>query len=77
MARCLILLSALALAGCAATKPETKPEPQEAKVPAMAPPELGIKPVCDNGYLVGLYIAAAEGGMWKLSIDKDVCQNWL
>jgi hypothetical protein len=73
MARRLIAICALALAGCATTSPE----PQEVKVPAMSPPELGVKPVCDNGYLVGIYIAASEGGMWKLSIDKDVCQNWI
>jgi hypothetical protein len=77
MARCLILLSALALAACSTTPPE-KPEPIEQKVPAMSPPELGIKVICDNGYLVGLYIAASEGGMWKLSIDTDkACKDWI
>jgi hypothetical protein len=47
-------------------------------VPAMSPPELGVKVICDNGYLVGLYIAASEGGMWKLSIDTDkACKDWI
>jgi hypothetical protein len=74
MARRLMFL-ALALAGCSTTP---KPEPAEQKVPAMSPPELGVKVICDNGYLVGLYIAASEGGMWKLSIDTDkACKDWL
>jgi hypothetical protein len=62
-----------ALAGCATTKPE----PLEQKVPAMSPPELGVKPICDNGYLVGIYIATSEAGMWKLSIGEDVCKDYL
>jgi hypothetical protein len=43
----------------------------------MSPPELGVKPICDNGYLVGIYIATSEAGMWKLSIGEDVCKGYL
>jgi hypothetical protein len=78
MARCLIAIAiaAVALAACSSTPPP-KPEPPEQRVPAMSPPELGVKPICDNGYLVGIYIATSEAGMWKLSFDKDVCDAWI
>jgi hypothetical protein len=75
MARRLIAIAAVALAAC--STPTPKAEPPEQKVPAMSPPELGVKPICDNGYLVGIYIATSEAGMWKLSIGPDTCKDYL
>jgi hypothetical protein len=74
MARCLILLSALALAACSTTPPP-KPEPTVVQVPAQEPPALGVYPLCDNGYLVGIHIATTGGGVWRLSIGKEVCDD--